>query len=74
MAVNCIDLGYSFELGDFCLPVELKIENEESAIDKAWVIGGIFIGLLVGVGLTGLCVRPFLKARIKWKVCLIYSR
>lgn len=67
MAENCTNLSLLYS-DDFCVPVTLKINSDEFAIDKAWIAGAFFLGLFVGAGLTALCVRPFLAAWEKKKV------
>ncbi|KAL8610099.1 hypothetical protein ACOMHN_024565 [Nucella lapillus] len=65
--VNCSAIGYSYSGGDFCLPLTWTVESDEFTIDKAWIAGAFFLGLIVGALLTALCVRPFLAAWAKKK-------
>ena len=68
MSVNCSNIGY-FPADDFCLPISLTLDTEDFSVDKGWIAGAFFLGIFVGAGLTALCVRPFLAAWAKKKVC-----
>lgn len=65
MAVNCTSLGFSDK--HFCVPITLQVEADEYTINKGWIAGAFFLGLLIGAGLTALCVRPFLASWEKKK-------
>ena len=72
MSVNCSNIGLDYNSDDFCLPITLTLDTEDFSVNKSWIAGAFFLGLFVGAGLTGLCVRPFLVSWKKKKVCIFF--
>ncbi|KAK6186317.1 hypothetical protein SNE40_008377 [Patella caerulea] len=45
----------------YCLPLTVKVEQDEFSADPGWVAGAFVLGLILGAGIAGLCVRPCLR-------------
>lgn len=67
---TCSALFLSYET-NFCVPVQVDVDQKEFTINKGWIAGAFFLGLLLGIGIVLLLARPFLAAWEKKKVTIL---